>query len=263
MSKTYPINESIDLPEPTQNFDDESNDNFRLHSRIEIIYILREIMQSESLVTLYFGKENSFILTSILGVDSDNDRIIIDCGVDEKTNQRALNHENLLLVTRQNKIKIEFVCTEIKKIQFEGRDAFSVNIPDSLLRIQRRDNFRISTPLAKPIKCVIPIMMENRATNAEVTLLDISCGGIGAIDKQNTLHLEPGSVYINCQIALPEIGVLSTTIKVKNTNEIKSQTGNVYQRVGCEFIDLPPKTEALIQRYIIKQEQVSKLTKAN
>lgn len=114
MSKTYSINESIDLPEPTQNFDDESNDNFRLHSRIEIIYILREIMQSESLVTLYFGKENSFILTSILHIDSDNDRIIIDYGVDEKTNQRALNHENLLLVTRQNKIKIEFVCTEIK-----------------------------------------------------------------------------------------------------------------------------------------------------
>lgn len=71
-------------------------------------------MQSESLVTLYFGKENSFILTSILHIDSDNDRIIIDYGVDEKTNQRALNHENLLLVTRQNKIKIEFVCTEIK-----------------------------------------------------------------------------------------------------------------------------------------------------
>lgn len=261
MSKNYSINESIDLPEPTQSFDDEINENFRLHSRIEIIYILREIMQSESLVTLYFGEENSFILTSILHIDNDNNEMFVDYGVDEKANQRALVYPEVLFVTRQNRIKIEFVCNGIKKTQFDGKEAFSVNIPESLLRIQRRDNFRIPTPLARPIKCVIPILMENRSTNAEVTLLDISCGGIGAIDKENALHLEPGSVYINCQIALPEIGVLSTTIKVRNTSEMKSQTGNIYQRVGCEFINLPPKTEALIQRYIIKQEQIAKLTK--
>ena len=258
MKKTYPTDETTSLPEQVWISEDDKNENFRLHSRVDILFILKDLKQSDSLVTLYFGQENSFILTSILHIDSDNNEIIIDYGIDATTNQRVLSSNELFFVTRQNRIKIEFACNQIKKTQYDGKDAFSVNIPESLLRIQRRDNYRISTPVAKPIKCLIPLVMESRSTNAEITLLDISCGGIGAIDKQNSLNLEPGSVYINCQIALPEIGILKTTIKVKNTSEIKSQTGNIYQRVGCEFIDLPPKTESLIQRYIIKQEQMSK-----
>nr|MBA3756309.1 PilZ domain-containing protein [Nitrosomonas sp.] len=148
---------------------------------------------------------------------------------------------------------------QIKKTAFKGGNAFSVNIPISLLRIQRRDNFRISTPITKPLKCIIPIFVENKSTKTEITLLDISCGGIGAVDQHTSISLEPDTIYTNCQITLPEIGVVNTTIKVKNTYVMKLQSGDTYQRIGCEFIDLPTKTEAMIQRYIVKQEQMRKI----
>ncbi len=259
MQESNSTDKTIEILEPTQFSKEEREENFRIYSEIDIQFILRGIMQSNSLITLYLGHGSSFILTSILSIDADKKEMIIDYGTNEKISQQALHSKELSFVTTQNKIKIEFTCTRIKSIEFEGKKAFSVNIPQSLLRIQRRDNFRISTPITKPIKCIIPIVIEDKSMKAEITLLDISCGGIGAIDQSTIINFEPGTIYNNCQIALPEIGIVNTTIKVKNTYAMKLHSGDTYQRIGCEFIGLPAKTEAMIQRYIVKQEQIRKM----
>lgn len=259
MQESDSTDKTIEILEPTQFSQEEREENFRIYSEIDIQFILRGIMQSNSLITLYLSHGNNFILTSILSIDTDKKEMIIDYGTNEKISQQALHSKDLSFVTTQNKIKIEFTCTKIKSIDFEGKKAFSVNIPGSLLRIQRRDNFRISTPITKPIKCIIPIVIEDKSMKAEITLLDISCGGIGAIDQNTVINLEPGTIYNNCQIALPEIGIVNTTIKVKNTYAMKLHSGDSYQRIGCEFIGLPAKTEAMIQRYIVKQEQIRKM----
>lgn len=247
---------ALEILEPTQLSKEE---NFRVHSKIDILFILRGIMQANSLITFYFGHAKSFILTSILAINADKKEIIIDYGANEKISQQALQSKELIFVTTQNKVKIEFICSYINKTELKGKNAFSVNIPEHLLRIQRRDNFRVATPITKPLKCIIPILLEDKSIKAEITLLDISCGGIGAIDQHTVISLEPETIYHNCQISLPEIGIVNTTIKVKNTYAMKLHNGNSYLRIGCEFIDLPAKTEAMIQRYIVKQEQMRKV----
>ena len=259
MQEPDPTSKTLEVLEPTELSKEDAEENFRIYSEIDILFILRGIIQANSLITLYVDQGKSFFLTSILSVDTDNREMIIDYGSDEKISQQALYSKRLTFVTTQNKVKIEFICTQIKAIEFEGRKAFSVNIPDSLLRIQRRDNFRISTPITKPLKCIVPIVIEEKSMKAEITLLDISCGGIGAIDQNPMVHFEPGTVYNNCQISLPDIGTVNTTIKVKNIYAMKFHSGGTYQRIGCEFIGLPAKTEAMIHRYIIKQEQTRKV----
>jgi len=251
--------EAPEVLEPTQLSEEEKDENFRVHSAVDILFILRGIMQANSLITLYLGHGNTFTLTSILAIGADKKEMIIDYGTNEKISQQVLQSKNLLFVTTQNKVKIEFICNQIRKTEFEGRNAFVVNIPESLLRIQRRDNFRISTPITKPLKCIIPVTVENKPTKIEVTLLDISCGGIGVIDQHAVINLEPGTVYTNCIITLPEIGIVNTTIKVRNTYAMTLRNGDTCQRAGCKFMDLPAKTEALIHRYIVKQEQMKKM----
>ncbi|MGV8711170.1 MAG: flagellar brake protein [Nitrosomonas sp.] len=259
MQDTDPKNMTIERLEPTQFSQEGTEEDFRIHSEIDILFILRGIMQANSLITLYSEPGKHFFLTSILSINTDSKTVIIDYGADEKVSQQALNSQKLTFITTQNKIKIEFICTGIKSIEFEGKKAFSVNIPASLLRIQRRDNFRITTPITRPLKCIVPVVIQEKSMMAEITLLDISCGGIGAIDQNPTVHFEPGTVYNNCQISLPDIGTVSTTIKVKNIHATKLHSGGTYQRIGCEFIGLPAKTEAMIHRYIIKQEQTRKM----
>ena len=249
--------ETSSVLEPTQFAQEENSENFRIHSEIDILFILREIMQANSLITVYPNYDSDFILSSILAIYPDKKQMIIDYGANEKCCQKALQSEKLAIVTTQNRVKIEFVCSQVRKLQFEGQDAFAINIPESLLRIQRRSHFRITTPIAKPMKCVIPIPGTN--ANAEVALLDISCGGIAVIDQHPVINFEPGTVYNNCQIALPEIGTITVNIQVKNTYEITLRNGQNCMRAGRQFIELKASMEAMIQRYIIKQEQIRKI----
>lgn len=261
MQKTTSRTETPQISETTPIPAEDKNEEFRIHSEKDILFILRDIMQTKTLLSVYIGTSGNFFLTTILSIDPSHKTMIIDCGANEKINQLAIETKELIYVTTHNKVKIEFVCTPPKKTEFEGKPAFSVAIPNSLLRIQRRDNFRITTPITKPLKCVIPTSMNsNNASQTEITVLDISCGGIGAVDRQmeTSLNLAPGTVFDNCQINLPDIGVISTSITIRNSCTIKSHSGDTYHRIGCQFVGLPAKTEAMIQRYIIKQEQLRK-----
>lgn len=241
---------------PTQFSSPDTEESFRVHSKSDIVFILRGVMQSNALVTLYHGIGNNFILTAILSIEPQTNQIILDYGSDEKACQQALQSKKLIFVMIQNRVKVEFTCDQIRKIQFEGKDAFAVNIPASLLRIQRRDHFRISTPIIKPLKCIIPIPGGSSSSKAEVVILDLSCGGMAVIDQHPVINFDPGIIYENCQIALPETGTIKTAIQVKNAYEITLRNGQNCMRAGCQFINLPASMEAMIQRYIIKQEQM-------
>ncbi len=260
MQKSISRTETPQVSESTPVSAEDKNEEFRIHSEKDIIYILRDIMQTKTLLSVYLGTSGNFFLTTILSIDSSHKTMIIDYGANDKLNQLALETKELIYVTSHNKVKIEFVCNPPKKTEFENKPAFSVAIPSSLLRIQRRDNFRITTPIAKPLKCVIPTSMNNIAAQTEITVLDISCGGIGAVDRQveTSLDFTPGTVFDNCQITLPDIGIINTSITIRNSCKIKSHSGDTYHRIGCQFTGLPAKTEAMIQRYIVKQEQLRK-----
>ncbi|MBS0298501.1 MAG: flagellar brake protein [Proteobacteria bacterium] len=253
------IAEAMSVLTPTQFSQEETSENFRIHSEIDILFILRGIMQTNSLITLYPDYASDFILTSIIAIDADKKEMVIDYGINDKHCQKALHSKELVFVTTQNRVKIEFVCDRIRKIQYGGRDVFAVNIPESLLRIQRRNHFRITTPIAKPLKCIIPIPEKGTSAKAEVALLDISCGGIAVIDQHPIINFDPGMVYNDCKIVLPDIGSITVMIQVKNTYEITLRNGQNCMRAGCQFIELVTSMESMIQRYIIKQEQMRKI----
>jgi len=248
-------------PEVTDAFESykrDSDENFTINSEIEILYILRKIIQKNTLVTMYFDQDNQFILTSILAINTKTKEMLLDYGIEEELNQAALNKNKLIFITSQDRIKIEFACNSIRKVKFENRDAFVVNIPDSLLRMQRRNHFRISTPVSKPLKCIIPIKNGDEEDVAEITLLDISCGGIGVIDHHPAISFDPGTVYDDCRIELPEIGTIKTSIEVRNTYEMTLKNGLACKRAGCQFTSIAETMRATVQRYIIKLEQQRK-----
>ena len=231
------------------------NDKFLIRSKIEILFILRAIAQRNARVTLYFGHDNDFILTSILAIDVERGEMVMDYGAIEELNRQALHAEKLTFITFQDQVKVEFTCHAIRETQFENRDAFSMDMPDSLVRMQKRDYYRISTPVIDPLKCVIALSARHNPGTTEVALLDIGCGGMAVINHRPANDFEPGNTYENCRIALPGIGIVDVTVEVKSTLEVTLKNGLICKRVGCEFVAVPEKTLAMIQRYINKLER--------
>jgi c-di-GMP-binding flagellar brake protein YcgR len=225
---------------------------YLIHSRLEITSILGALHKAGSLVTAYFGGGNDFILTSIVAVRPEQDEVVMDYGADAAANQRALQAGKITFEAAHERIKIQFATASLRRLRFEGRDAFGTPLPAQLLRLQRREYFRIATPLTRPLKCVIAPQGALIRAPAEVTIVDISCGGIAIIDSSEPADLEAGMGFRNCRMLLPDIGAVTTDMLVKSTFEVRLKNGSSHKHAGCEFVDMPERERALIQRYINK-----------
>lgn len=226
--------------------------NYMIHSRMEIIYILRALQHKNELVTAYFNQGQDFLLTSIVDVDSDNGAVILDYGANEHLNKRILENDKIILVTTQDKVKVQFSTGRMKQIEHLGRPAFSAALPGELLKLQRREYYRLATPVVNPIKCS---MAKPDNGKIDAIIADISLGGIAITHYREQLQFEIGDHFNACRIVLPDMGTVTTDIEIRNEQEITMKNGSKIHRAGCMFLNLHSSQQAMIQRYIIKLDR--------
>lgn len=262
MTKKNQIDGVIELSPETE------NNKFRITSKSEILNILQIVMKRNMLTALHFDHNNDFILTSILAIDTELRQMVVDFGEIEKFGRIALHANKVTLVTSQDQSKIQFTCTAIKKIKFQKRNAFSIDLPESLLRIRKRQYYHITKSTPKLLKCIIPLPNEQNSDITGIigiTVHDISCGGITLTEQDSLVNLKCGTTYKNCRITLPGIGVLNIAIRVKNTYKVTLENGLNCKHAGCEFINLPQEMLEMIRQYIsrLKQEEIKQAISEN
>ncbi|MDR1890308.1 MAG: flagellar brake protein [Zoogloeaceae bacterium] len=236
----------------------DDHSEYLLFSQTEIRFVLREVLNKGCMLTVYFDLGQSFFLTSLLEVNVNG--IVLDYGSDEATNRRALRAPRLICTTSVDRIKVQFALSGLREIQFEGRAAFASSLPTELLRLQRREYFRVSTPIAKPLCCEMPVIAENgEQSTLQLPLLDISAGGLGLM--ANTCQVDffdPGRVFEDCVLPLPDEAPIHLNMRVRNVFEVTNRVGSRYIRVGCEYLDVPGLPLNHIQRYITHLERERK-----
>lgn len=240
------------MPEQKKPFHDNISDEYAKYlvsSRQEIAQILRALSRQNEMVTAYFKQGNEFFLTSIIAVDPTSGHLIVDCGSEAETNHRALTADKIVFVTNLDRIKIQFSTSALTQITHEARPAFRTPLPTSLLKLQRREYYRLVTPMRTPLHCIIPDL---DGAKFEVTVADISVGGVGISGLPPERSLEKGQKLSHCRIALPEEGTVVATLEVRNLQQSTLRSGELVLRAGCYFIDIPAAHQAMIQRYIIR-----------
>lgn len=231
---------------------------YLIYSRLEIATILNTLAKSGTMVTAHFGGGNDFILTAVVAARPEEGKVYVDYGADNDANRRALKAGKITFVAAHERIKIQFVADALHTARVGGRDVFSMALPATLLRLQRREYFRIGTPLTRPLVCAIPPQAEPVPVPADVTIVDISCGGVAIMDSSDPAGIETGASFRSCRIVLPELGEVAADIMVRSTFEVTYRNGARHRRAGCEFIDMRERDRALIQRYISKLERERK-----
>ena len=249
--------EQADLPlKPDAAGADQSK--YLVYSRLEIAMILGTLAKNGSMVTAYFDSGYDFILTSIAAVRPDKDAVYIDYGADAAANQRALQSRRITFVAAHERIKIQFAAEALRPARLAGREVFHMALPQTLLRLQRREYFRIATPVTRPLICAIPPQAEFEQAPERVTVLDISCGGIAVLDSSQPSNVETGMRLTGCRVALPELGEVASDLVIRSTYELTFRNGAQHRRAGCEFVGMRERDRALIQRYISRLERERK-----
>lgn len=226
--------------------------DFLLHSPAEISNILKTISARNTRSAIYFEQGKSFFLTMLLAVN--NDGVWIDPAARSLDNQRLLESDEIIFVSSHNNTKVQFVANEARLAPYAERNALFVPLPQKLLRLQRRDYFRLAANPQHPLKCVIHPERNPLHIKHEVSVVDISIGGLSLICPEKELRFFPGNIYPNCEINLPEIGTLTATLEVKNTFEIPGRHGKSNRRAGCVFVKPDRETTLPLQRYVSQMQ---------
>lgn len=228
--------------------------DYEITSRREIVSLLRQIGEKNQLVRMLIQGEQDVCVTSLLDMDADEGTLTIDCSIDRAQNVRILAKQRIRFETTLDKIRIVFVVDHIASTTYEDRPALRCAIPASLIRLQRREYYRMETPMVNPVRVTIPLALETGVGNEVFTLSDISVGGVAIMDNKLLLGETHGQKLTGCMLALPD-GVVNTTLVVRNTTELTLLNGKKARRVGCEFLDLSRGSLAIVQRYITKLER--------
>ena len=229
--------------------------DFEVESPREIIALLRGIGEKKQLIRMLIHGEADVCVTTILEVDVDNGELILDCSINKEQNQRALAAKRITFETTLDKIRILFASDEVTSATFQDGPALRIAIPGSMVRLQRRENYRMATPLGNPVRVHIPLPEEIGGGIGAFALADISCGGIAILDHKMELDNTIGKNYIGCRIDLPEIGNVTMTLQIRNSLDLTLLNNKTNRRLGCEFVSLSRSGLAQVQRYITKLER--------
>lgn len=226
---------------------------YQIRSRREIAAILRNLGERKQLIQLQIAGSADTTVTTVLIVEDDH--VVLDCAPTAMMNQRIADSEYIFFETVLDNIRILFESPGAQACQYAGGPALRIGMPAVMVRLQRRESYRVATPTAKPLFCQIHISDEEKKRVATVTLQNVSAGGAAILDEQKLLNPTIGFVYQDCRIQLPSKVQIITALEIRNVRELTLTNGKAIRRLGCQFVDLPAPMLSAIQRYITSLER--------
>jgi c-di-GMP-binding flagellar brake protein YcgR len=193
-----------DIPLKIETLTQEQDDKHRISSPKEIKFVMQYISEKGNRVALYYDQENNFILTTLLAVDDTG--MWLEQSHNNVENRNVVESNRLIFVSSHLQIKVQFSVNKANSVLYQGSPAFYLAFPDRLYRLQRREYYRLMTPVTNPLHCVITKDSTPAMKPREFIIMDISCGGVGLTCTETDTELVPGQSYSDCQIDLPELG---------------------------------------------------------
>ncbi|GAB7127583.1 flagellar brake protein [Silvimonas sp. JCM 19000] len=229
---------------------------YQLTNPLEIGAVLRQLVLRGDNVTIYFAHGRQLMLSRLLAVDVPKRELVLDVGGHEETNKALLNSDRNIIVGTPDGVKIQFVLSKIRPTRFDGSPAFAAAFPTDLIKLQRREFFRIETPLTRPYICEVTLP-EGKRVGLE--LHDLSLGGIGAWAlPQVALPLVPGMVLERAQLELGPNGMLQVDLEMRSKRVTVRGSGQEIYLVGFKFVNTSRAGEATLQRLMAQLERERK-----
>lgn len=232
------------------NYTDEEIERCTLKGRREITFQLRALIKQGERVSVNFDGGRQSFLTVLIDISEDESHLYFDIGGSDDSNRAFLKADHCIFTSNVDGIRIQFSVPQAREKVLRGERVFVVPVPKSLIRLQRRDVFRLQLPSSKPYICRI---RRGSPQEKELPLHDISLGGVG-IQWSEKPEFEPLEIIENSWIDLRDSGALALTLQVRYITALENRAGKPLWHMGCQFLKLSALNETLIQRFMARLE---------
>jgi c-di-GMP-binding flagellar brake protein YcgR len=241
----------------TQTINADELERFTTKNRREVLFYLHQLINDGERISVSFNEGKETVLTMLLHVSEAENMLIFDWGGSETTNRKLMQSERNFFVCAPLGVKNQFMCGMVYETIYKKRRAFATRVPDYYTRLQRREFFRLVLPMTRRPACII---QQGDSPALQLTVMDISIGGIAAELSGGQLAYEIGQVLQRAQIELKGVGTLDVSLEVRNRNSVQ-RGGKTSDRIGCHFLNLSHAMETQLQRFItnVQREERARL----
>ncbi|TAK91754.1 MAG: flagellar brake protein [Burkholderiaceae bacterium] len=209
-------------------------ERYLVHSRIAIVALLNELKDEHTLVTVYFNAGKEFIVTNLLRINPDYEELVFDSSGSSKTNDRLMASPRVIFVATLHGIKIQFPAINAEETIYRKRPAMRVRLPTELMRLQRRDFYRVKVPGNLQAACLLPGPSKDRQLH--MPLIDLGVGGAALKLSDVEMNFQVGQIIPRAQLILPELAPMTVKLDVRYTLLMRDLV-KPYLRVGVRFVD--------------------------
>lgn len=231
-----------------------------LHNAREICLYLGTLLKQGTLLTAYLDDGEQFFLSTLLTVDEAKHLIFLDLPNRPSDLTQAQKARQITLSATVDRVKIQARLGSVEVTTLGERKALAAILPERMLRLQRREFFRVNTPRLQPLRCRFARRhADGQAEAFELPLYDISGGGLCLVGNEGLAsQFSLGELFADCRLDIPGESVLSVNLRVREIARLETHNGEHQLRLGCEFVNLPGTRLALIERYITRLERERK-----
>ncbi|MDE1179132.1 flagellar brake protein [Paraburkholderia sp.] len=228
----------------------ESGPDFGQRHPLQIAMCLRNLTTRGDFVTVEFGRRQ--IVTQVLDVDSRNGTFTFDLGNIESDNAALLDAGELTFRSLPGGIQTRFTTGAASKVRYDERPAFEAQFPAVLYYVQRREFFRVQTPVLDPF---VALGVYADGGRFRLELQDLSLGGIALRSYDARFaDAENGRVLTSVVLQLGHFGSLSVDLEIVAPRQSTTPKGDVRYVLGCRFVGLSGAAERVLQRVVTQLE---------
>lgn len=223
-----------------------------IRDRLEIVSTLRALArEGEPLHAQWGSAESSQVLpTTLLAVNPDYEELVFDCFAQDEANDRVLEASQVNFLGHLDGVEVRFYASHGETVLHEGHPALRMRIPAQMLRLQRRDFFRVPAGHS----CEVALELDAKTPVADVRIADLSIGGLTLVARA-PFDAELGQVIEKCRLRLADDGQLQAALEVRSVQVVPSKMSTPRVRIGCRFVSVAPEAEMKLARFIQKLER--------
>lgn len=235
---------------PTAHDDSAADERFLVRNPLQIRQLLRQLIDQRSLINAHIGGRDQSFPTAVLELDEDGDQLLLDGSPQEASNRAAEAAGYLLCFAQLERVLVRFRVDNLERQENGRHIAFRASLPEEMVHLQRREMYRLETPITDSPQLVLPAA-DGRPERLAMRVVDISGGGL-AVTVPAELPVFGMQKRYEAELSLPDGPDLQIGLIACNERVQKLPSGVEITRVGLRFDRLPRGGDSAIQRYIFR-----------
>ncbi len=216
-----------------------------LHLPEEISRVLNSLaMRGEPIIADLAGGKQVF-QSKLRFVDPARVYIIIELSPEDAANRALLARSRATFHAEPGGWRVEFAAADPQPTSpQEGAPGIRLRFPEVIAGHRRRADVRADASPLQELRCIID---EGGLMPFDGTMANVSKGGIGFLQYDPAITLEPGTLLKGCRIESPSGESIVVDVEVRYSQIVTLANGRQVQSSGCRFLNLTAEETARIE----------------